>query len=160
MAKNEISACRRVALISLLLAATVARSNAFVPSSLARGTFTQPTSTVVVGPKASSPVRPATTGLRMGLDLVTYLRTEWISAALCTNQTPRSADVCLQLGTEDGRAGKFKLFFIASFWCNGYVLWRKHCFFTNLLTSSLPCLWNKCSDVHPQDDSRPHHIVC
>jgi len=43
----------------------------------------------------------------MGLDLVTYLRTEWISAALCTNQTPRSADVCLQLGTEDGRAVTF-----------------------------------------------------
>jgi len=43
----------------------------------------------------------------MGLDLVTYLRTEFISAALCTNQTPRSADVCLQLGTEDGRAVTF-----------------------------------------------------
>lgn len=43
----------------------------------------------------------------MGLDLVTYLRTEWISAALCTNQTPRSADVLLQLGVEDGRAVTF-----------------------------------------------------
>jgi SAM-dependent methyltransferase len=43
----------------------------------------------------------------MGLDLVTYLRTEWVSAALCTNQTPRSADVCLQLGVEDGRAVTF-----------------------------------------------------
>lgn len=43
----------------------------------------------------------------MGLDLVTYLRTEFISAALCTNQTPRSADVCLQLGTDDGRAIQF-----------------------------------------------------
>jgi SAM-dependent methyltransferase len=41
------------------------------------------------------------------LDLVTYLRTEWISAALCTNQTPRSADVVLQLGCEDGRAVTF-----------------------------------------------------
>eukprot|EP00977_Amphora_coffeiformis_P003753 scaffold742_cov165-Amphora_coffeaeformis.AAC.29 len=47
------------------------------------------------------------TALRMGLDLVTYLRTEWVSAALCTNQTPRSADVCLQLGTQDGRAVLF-----------------------------------------------------
>lgn len=45
--------------------------------------------------------------LRMGLDVVTYLRTEWISAALVTNQTPRSADVCLQLGTQDGRAVSF-----------------------------------------------------
>ena len=43
----------------------------------------------------------------MGLDLVTYIRTEWISAALCTNQTPRSADICLQLGVEDGRAITF-----------------------------------------------------
>lgn len=43
----------------------------------------------------------------MGLDVVTYLRTEFISAALCTNQTPRSADVCLQLGTDDGRAITF-----------------------------------------------------
>lgn len=45
--------------------------------------------------------------LKMGLDPVTYLRTEWVSAALCTNQTPRAADVCLQLGTEDGRAVTF-----------------------------------------------------
>jgi SAM-dependent methyltransferase len=40
----------------------------------------------------------------MGMDLVTYLRTEWVSAALVSNQTPRSADVCLELGTQDGRA--------------------------------------------------------
>lgn len=52
--------------------------------------------------RSSSP-----TALRMGLDLVTYLRTEWVSAALCTNQTPRAADVCLQLGTQDGRAVLF-----------------------------------------------------
>lgn len=43
----------------------------------------------------------------MGLDLVTYLRTEYISAALCTNQIPRASDVCLQLGTDDGRAVTF-----------------------------------------------------
>eukprot|EP00547_Thalassionema_nitzschioides_P001062 CAMPEP_0194210248 /NCGR_PEP_ID=MMETSP0156-20130528/8117_1 /TAXON_ID=33649 /ORGANISM="Thalassionema nitzschioides, Strain L26-B" /LENGTH=264 /DNA_ID=CAMNT_0038937573 /DNA_START=268 /DNA_END=1062 /DNA_ORIENTATION=- len=43
----------------------------------------------------------------MGMDMVTYLRTEWISASLCTNQTPRDAEVCLQLGTEDGRAVTF-----------------------------------------------------
>jgi len=43
----------------------------------------------------------------MGLDFVTYLRTEWVSAALVTNQTPRSADVCLQLGSQDGRAVTF-----------------------------------------------------
>jgi hypothetical protein len=124
-----------VALISLLLAATAARSNAFVPSSLSRGTFTQSPSTVVAGPKASSPVRPATTGLRMGLDLVTYLRTEWISAALCTNQTPRSADVCLQLGTEDGRAGKFNFHFLSIGGSdNGYASYRK---FISILISSM-----------------------
>lgn len=48
-----------------------------------------------------------TSTLKMSLDLVTYLRTEWVSAALCTNQTPRSADVVLQLGCEDGRAVTF-----------------------------------------------------
>lgn len=47
------------------------------------------------------------TALGMGLDMVTYLRVEWISAALCTNQTPRAADVCLQLGCEDGRGVTF-----------------------------------------------------
>lgn len=101
--------CQRVALISFLLAVAVSRSNAFLPSSLSRGTFTQsPATTRIAGrPKTSSPDRQTTTGLRMGLDLVTYLRTEWISAALCTNQCPRSADVCLQLGTEDGRAVTF-----------------------------------------------------
>lgn len=48
-----------------------------------------------------------TTSLRMGLDLVTYLRAEWVSASLFTNQTPRSADVALQLGSEDGRVVTF-----------------------------------------------------
>jgi SAM-dependent methyltransferase len=45
--------------------------------------------------------------LQMGMDMVTYLRTEWISAALCTNQTPGTADTCLQLGSEDGRCVNF-----------------------------------------------------
>jgi SAM-dependent methyltransferase len=49
----------------------------------------------------------SSTTLMMGLDLVTYLRCEWVSAALCSNQTPRSADVCLVLGCEDGRAVTF-----------------------------------------------------
>eukprot|EP00980_Cylindrotheca_fusiformis_P023836 scaffold11043_cov122-Cylindrotheca_fusiformis.AAC.3 len=58
---------------------------------------------------ASTPMvcRRPTTALSMGLDMVTYLRVEWISAALCTNQTPRAANVCLQLGCEDGRAVTF-----------------------------------------------------
>jgi len=52
-------------------------------------------------------VHGTSTMLKMGLDLVTYLRCEWVSAALCTNQTPRSADVCLVLGCEDGRPVTF-----------------------------------------------------
>ena len=59
------------------------------------------------GSSRSSSNGRSTTALSMGLDLVTYLRTEFVSAALCTNQTPRSADVCLQLGCEDGRAVTF-----------------------------------------------------
>jgi SAM-dependent methyltransferase len=45
--------------------------------------------------------------LKMGLDLVTSLRTEWISAAICTNQIPVEAESVLQLGTEDARAVTF-----------------------------------------------------
>ena len=55
----------------------------------------------------SESVRSRVAPLHMGLDMVTYMRVEWIAAALCTNQTPRSADVCLQLGCEDGRAVTF-----------------------------------------------------
>lgn len=43
----------------------------------------------------------------MGLDLVTSLRTEWVSAAICTNQIPATATSVLQLGTEDARAVTF-----------------------------------------------------
>lgn len=49
----------------------------------------------------------SSTMLKMGLDMVTYMRCEWVSAALCTNQTPRSADVALILGCEDGRPVNF-----------------------------------------------------
>jgi ubiquinone/menaquinone biosynthesis C-methylase UbiE len=47
------------------------------------------------------------TSLQMGLDMVTYMRVEWIAAALVTNQTPNTADVCLQIGCEDGRGITF-----------------------------------------------------
>uniref|UniRef100_A0A6V0AZ69 Methyltransferase type 11 domain-containing protein n=1 Tax=Pseudo-nitzschia australis TaxID=44445 RepID=A0A6V0AZ69_9STRA len=56
--------------------------------------------------KIQSPSTPASTKLYMA-DMVTNLRCEWISAALCTNQTPRSADVCLVLGCQDGRPVTF-----------------------------------------------------
>lgn len=42
-----------------------------------------------------------------GLDIVTYLRTEWVSAALCTNQIPEASKSVLQIGTDDGRAVNF-----------------------------------------------------
>lgn len=41
------------------------------------------------------------------VDPVTYLRTEWVSASLVSNQTPKEADRILQLGTEDGRLVNF-----------------------------------------------------
>ena len=61
-------------------------------------------------PSASSSSRHTSSSFSSALhalDPVTYLRTEWISAALCTNQTPRSADVALILGCEDGRIVNF-----------------------------------------------------
>jgi len=72
-----------------LVAALMAPANAFTvgPSSLAKP--------------------PSSTQLQMGLDVVTGLRTEWISASICTNQIPRVAKSVLQLGTDDGRAVNF-----------------------------------------------------
>lgn len=48
-------------------------------------------------------------GLQMGsdLDIVTYLRTEWVSAALCTNQIPALSKSVLEIGTDDGRSVNF-----------------------------------------------------
>lgn len=80
---------------------------------LSDGSFSHAFTTVspfVKSPSASlynANAASSSTTLRMGLDLVTYLRCEWVSAALCTNQTPRSADVCLVLGCEDGRPVTF-----------------------------------------------------
>ena len=89
-----------LALSLVLVAASCWKSYAFVPLSK-RSTLAR--SEIPLG----DPRKQSKTSLHMGLDLVTYLRLEWISAALCTNQTPRTADVCLQLGTEDGRAITF-----------------------------------------------------
>ncbi len=41
------------------------------------------------------------------VDPLTYLRTEWVSASLVSNQIPKEADKVLQLGTEDGRLVNF-----------------------------------------------------
>lgn len=66
--------------------------------SSAVGAFVAPSGRVVA---------PTSTSLGMALDPVTYIRTEWISASLCTNQTPREADKIVQLGCEDGRIVNF-----------------------------------------------------
>lgn len=58
-------------------------------------------------PRITSKSTSSSTQLAMTLDLVTALRAEWISAAICTNQIPRTAKSVLQLGTEDGRIVNF-----------------------------------------------------
>ncbi len=50
---------------------------------------------------------PSATSMSMALDLVTGLRTEWISASICTNQIPRDAKSVLQIGTDDARIVNF-----------------------------------------------------
>lgn len=71
--------------------------------------FTTPA--LAAAPPPTTPPLPRTRGaatvLHMGLDVVTSLRCEWVSAALCSNQIQRAADVCLQLGCDDGRAVSF-----------------------------------------------------
>lgn len=49
----------------------------------------------------------SSTSLSMALDPITTLRTEWVAAALCTNQIPRTSKSVLQLGSYDGRAVNF-----------------------------------------------------
>jgi ubiquinone/menaquinone biosynthesis C-methylase UbiE len=100
----------RSCLLSFLALLSVTSSHvceAFVPAKgfglKASSSFTPQQSQLEQPSYTSSPSRPVSC-LHMGMDLVTYLRTEWISAALVSNQTPRSADVCLELGTQDGRA--------------------------------------------------------
>jgi len=66
--------------------------------------FVSPTS---YSPRGIITATTTTTKRQMALDPVTYLRTEWVSAALVTNQTPGSADKVLELGCEDGRIVNF-----------------------------------------------------
>jgi ubiquinone/menaquinone biosynthesis C-methylase UbiE len=76
------------ALLSLVAAMMASSSNAFS-----------------IGPSASK--HSSSTQLQMGLDAVTGLRTEWISASICTNQIPSTAKSVLQLGTETGSIVNF-----------------------------------------------------
>lgn len=93
-------------LVTLLWALSLGPSHAFVP--LKSPNVDTRRADVEVRPTKGFKALPAsTTSLRMALDPVTYLRTEWIAAALVANQTPVAADVCLQLGTQDGRAVSF-----------------------------------------------------
>ncbi|KAL9178387.1 hypothetical protein ACHAXT_000034 [Thalassiosira profunda] len=68
------------------------------------GAFAPPAPSAAAPPCSSPKARGSPL---FALDPVTYLRTEWVAAALCTNQTPRSADKVLQLGCEDGRVVNF-----------------------------------------------------
>lgn len=87
----------RYGLIGLLGLVSCMSSEAFVPAGKLSA----------IGRVSHGEQRRQQVSLQMGMDMVTYLRTEWIAAALCTNQTPRAADVCLQIGCEDGRAVTF-----------------------------------------------------
>ncbi|KAL7477467.1 hypothetical protein ACHAW6_003274 [Cyclotella cf. meneghiniana] len=82
-----------------------------IPQSMALVLSTAPFSTAFLPPSSSVATRRSAgtcSKTAVGvIDPVTYLRTEWVSAALCTNQTPRSADRVLQLGCEDGRVVNF-----------------------------------------------------
>jgi len=91
---------RFVAASVLLGAASLhASCNAFAPVI---------TSPFLLGSRSAAVVTtPNKTLLHMAVDPVTYLRTEFVSAALFTNQIPRSADTCVQLGTYDGRVVSF-----------------------------------------------------
>jgi len=64
-------------------------------------TLTPPTTSISTSKTATS------TSLPMVLDPITTLRTEWVAAALCTNQIPRESKSVLQLGSIDGRAVNF-----------------------------------------------------
>ena len=85
--------------------------NAFTTLSKRNGHQIQPKTSSFVSSndiiRSRSTLRSKGLELNMGLDLVTSLRTEWISAAICTNQIPREATSVLQLGTEDARAVTF-----------------------------------------------------
>lgn len=56
---------------------------------------------------AASPEDTSSSSSSSYVDPITYLRTEWVSASLVSNQTPKEADSILQLGTEDGRLVNF-----------------------------------------------------
>eukprot|EP00970_Alexandrium_tamarense_P014660 scaffold4240_cov212-Alexandrium_tamarense.AAC.4 len=97
-----LSACISLLYTSSSLAFVIPSSPlSSVVSSVSRRCTNVNTRTTSATPSSSS------SSALFALDPVTYLRTEWVSAALCTNQTPRSADVVLQLGCEDGRVVNF-----------------------------------------------------
>jgi len=105
--------------IPLSILASLPSTSAFLPPlynvALARPCVQSLTATKQKNVFYSKTVSPAhrrgnRVELQMGnenLDIVTYLRTEWVSAALCTNQIPDTSKSVLQIGTDDGRAVNF-----------------------------------------------------
>lgn len=94
----------KVFAITLLLS-FLSASNAFI-TPIYRGELLSK-SPAFTSKVSSSSISKRGGELKMGLDLVTSLRTEWVSAAICTNQIPSTASSVLQLGTEDARAVTF-----------------------------------------------------
>lgn len=95
MVQKHTSRTMAVAAMFVVVLMAASSSNAFTTVS-----------PLMKSPSTDAP-STSSTMLQMGLDMVTYMRCEWVSAALCTNQTPRSADACLVLGCEDGRPVTF-----------------------------------------------------
>lgn len=103
-----LNSMKSVGFLAMLVALTFTSTLAFLGPSYNPNTK----AFAKVGPIPSMVQKPSSapsssSQLRMGLDLVTYLRTEWISASICTNQIPRDSKTVLQIGTEDGRAVNF-----------------------------------------------------
>mmetsp|Transcript_19099 Transcript_19099/g.22076 ORF Transcript_19099/g.22076 Transcript_19099/m.22076 type:complete len:319 (+) Transcript_19099:24-980(+) len=98
--------------IKLVLSTSLAytfQKQSFCDAFVGTPSFSRLGSKSLASSHASSPIKNRNNNmqLKMGLDLVTSLRTEWISAAICTNQIPQEAASVLQLGTEDARAVTF-----------------------------------------------------
>mmetsp|Transcript_2979 Transcript_2979/g.3512 ORF Transcript_2979/g.3512 Transcript_2979/m.3512 type:complete len:319 (-) Transcript_2979:351-1307(-) len=93
-------------IIAIYVIGIDALSSSYVRNELS---FVQPTRTMLkFSPIKQRPQHERkSTELQMSLDMATFLRTEFVSTALFTNQIPRASNNCLQLGTYDGRIVNF-----------------------------------------------------
>ena len=95
----------------LLLAIAIAAGGivvvAFVPPLSSTAIITTTIKTTRRRLAANSEDTSSSSSSSSYVDPITYLRTEWVSASLVSNQIPKEADIILQLGTEDGRLVNF-----------------------------------------------------